>query len=160
MNSENYKFCHDVMVSHMKSVIKSLEELAHFVMTMFAKPKHFVMRSTRLSPLRQGRRSPSSRLSWAERQRSRQRVETARVRTPSSVGRRETMELSTSLGSTPMNPLPSAGGSGAAEAAGAAFLRARRLLFAGGGAWVCSQFARAKPSWGLIYGCCWWGFGG
>ena len=40
MKSENYKICHDVMISHMKAVIKSLEEFAHLFIPMFTKSKH------------------------------------------------------------------------------------------------------------------------
>jgi len=40
IKSENYKICHDVIVSHMKTMIKSWEEFAHFVITIFTKLKH------------------------------------------------------------------------------------------------------------------------
>ena len=40
MKSENYEICHDVVVSHVEAVIKSWEDLAHFVIAMFIKSKH------------------------------------------------------------------------------------------------------------------------
>ena len=39
MKSENYEICHDVVVSHVEAVIKSWEDLAHFVKTMSIKSK-------------------------------------------------------------------------------------------------------------------------